>query len=152
MFDNAFYPSVQEKCIELITYLIDQLFPEGSEGTENILLGNSSALAKRVQENKLKILLRILDCASLKLSSIRHIFEEIDDFVTRKLGHRITKKELPEPLKFDHMQLNSLNVSVAESADWPREAVQFIESNNDEIDGSLLTVGVVQNKFITIYE
>lgn len=29
MFDNTFYPSVQEKCIELITHLIDQLFPEG---------------------------------------------------------------------------------------------------------------------------
>ncbi len=27
IFDNAFYPSVQEKCIELVTYLIDQLFP-----------------------------------------------------------------------------------------------------------------------------
>lgn len=31
MFDNTFYPSVQEKCIELVTYLIDQLFPEGPE-------------------------------------------------------------------------------------------------------------------------
>ena len=49
-------------------------------------------MAKRAQENKLRILRRILDCASLKLSSIRHIFEEIDDFVTKKLGHRITKK------------------------------------------------------------
>lgn len=126
MFDNAFYPSVQEKCIELITYLIDQLFPEGPDLTDNVPIGNISPLAKRVQENKLRILLRILDCASLKLSSIRHIFEEIDDFVTKKLGHRITKKELPEPLKFEHMQLNSLGVSVAESADWPKEAVAFI--------------------------
>ena len=29
MFDNTFYPTVQEKCIELVTYLIDQLFPDG---------------------------------------------------------------------------------------------------------------------------
>lgn len=79
MFDNAFYPSVQEKCIELVTYLIDQLFPEGPEAATNDgvggVVGASSALAKKVQENKLRILQRILDCASLKLSSIRHIFE-----------------------------------------------------------------------------
>lgn len=76
IFDNAFYPSVQEKCIELVTYLIDQLFPEGADSADNLtVIGSSSALAKRVQENKLRILQRILDCASLKLSSIRHIFE-----------------------------------------------------------------------------
>jgi hypothetical protein len=31
IFDNSIYPSVQEKCIELIIYFIEQLFPEGSD-------------------------------------------------------------------------------------------------------------------------
>jgi hypothetical protein len=118
MFDNTLYPSVQEKCIELVTFLIDQLFPEGADSADNLSVINGNGLARKIQESKLKILLRILDCASLKLMNIRHIFEEIDDYVTRKLGHKITKKELPEPLKLDHMQLSSLNVSIAETPNW----------------------------------
>lgn len=152
MFDNTLYPSVQEKCIELVTFLIDQLFPEGADSADNLSVINGNGLARKIQESKLKILLRILDCASLKLMNIRHIFEEIDDYVTRKLGHKITKKELPEPLKLDHMQLSSLSVSIAETPNWEAEAIAFIEKQPDEIDGSLLTVSVVQNKFITIYE
>lgn len=31
VFDNSIYPSVQEKSIDLITFFIDQLFPEGLE-------------------------------------------------------------------------------------------------------------------------
>lgn len=118
MFDNTLYPSVQEKCIELVTFLIDQLFPEGADSADNLSVINGNGLARKIQESKLKILLRILDCASLKLMNIRHIFEEIDDYVTRKLGHKITKKELPEPLKLDHMQLSSLSVSIAETPNW----------------------------------
>jgi hypothetical protein len=50
MFDNAFYPSVQEKCIELITYLIDQLFPDGTDNTDNLnAIGANSGAAKRIQ-------------------------------------------------------------------------------------------------------
>jgi hypothetical protein len=113
MFDNTFYPSVQEKCIELVTFLIDQLFPEGVDYPDNITLFSTNVLARKIQEHKLKILLRILDCASLKLMNIRHIFEEIDDYVTKKTGHKVTKKDLPEPLKLEHMQLSSLNVSIA---------------------------------------
>ena len=75
MFDNTFYPSVQEKCIELVTFLIDQLFPEGVDYPDNISLFQTNVLARKIQEHKLKILLRILDCASLKLMNIRHIFE-----------------------------------------------------------------------------
>ena len=75
MFDNTFYPSVQEKCIELVTFLIDQLFPEGVDYTENTAHFHNNMQARRIQEHKLKILLRILDCASLKLMNIRHIFE-----------------------------------------------------------------------------
>jgi hypothetical protein len=112
IFDNTFYPSVQEKCIELVTFLIDQLFPEGVDYPDNISLFQTNPLARKIQEHKLKILLRILDCASLKLMNIRHIFEEIDEYITKKLGHKVTKKELPEPLKLDHMQLSSLGVSL----------------------------------------
>ena len=78
IFDNTFYPSVQEKCIELITYLIDQLFPDGIDNIDNLALNSGNTAARHIQENKLRILLRILDCASLKLQSIRHVFEEID--------------------------------------------------------------------------
>ena len=102
----------------MVTFLIDQLFPEGVDYTENISLFHSNMQARRIQEHKLKILLRILDCASLKLMNIRHIFEEIDEYVTKKTGHRVTKKDLPEPLKLDHMQLSALNVSIAESKSW----------------------------------
>ena len=56
--------------------------------------------------------MRILDCASLKLMNIRHIFEEIDSYVTSRVGHKVTKKDLPEPLKLDHMQLSALEVSI----------------------------------------
>lgn len=54
----------------------------------------------------------------MKLMNIRHIFEEIDEYVTSKTGHRVTKKELPEPLKLEHMQLSALGVSIAESSNW----------------------------------
>jgi len=74
MFDNTLYPSVQEKCIELVTYLIDQLFAEGADSADNMTVLNNNGVAKKIQECKLKILLRILDCASLKLMNIRHIF------------------------------------------------------------------------------
>lgn len=50
------------------------------------------------------------------------------------------------------MQLSSLGVSIAETSNWLEEAIGFIERQADEIDNSLLTVSVVQNKFITIYE
>ena len=118
MFDNTFYPSVQEKCIELVTFLIDQLFPEGVDYSDNPAAFQSNLLARRIQEHKLKILLRILDCASLKLMNIRHIFEEIDEYVTGKVGHRVTKKDLPEPLRLEHMQLSTLGVSIVESRRW----------------------------------
>jgi hypothetical protein len=50
MFDNAFYPSVQEKCIELITYLIDQLFPDGTDNNDNLnAIGANSGAAKKIQ-------------------------------------------------------------------------------------------------------
>lgn len=96
IFDNTLYPYVQEKCIELIIYLIDQLFPDGTDQAEN--LGPTSSYqptAKRVQELKLKIILRILDCTSLKFMSIRHTFEEIDYYITKKLGHAVTKADIP---------------------------------------------------------
>lgn len=50
------------------------------------------------------------------------------------------------------MQLNSLNVSIAENSNWAHDTINFIEGQSDDIDSSLLTVSVVQNKFITIYE
>ena len=49
IFDNNFYPSVQEKCIELITNLIDNLFPEGADNTENIAMINSNSAGKKIQ-------------------------------------------------------------------------------------------------------
>lgn len=44
---------------------------------------------------KMKILLKILHSTSLKFLSIRETFEEIDDYVTKKLGRKPTKKDLP---------------------------------------------------------
>lgn len=44
-------------------------------------------------------------------------------YVTKKLGHRATKKELPEPLKLEHMQLNSLEISLAETDKWNEKVV-----------------------------
>lgn len=113
IFDNSIYPSVQEKCIELLTIFVDQLFPEGPDHYDSLSTLNNSPVGRKVHENKLKIMLKILQCASLKFESIRNIFEEIDMYVTRKLGHKITKKDLPEPLKLDHMQLSSLDISLA---------------------------------------
>jgi len=37
--------------------------------------------------------------------------------VTKKLGHKATKKDLPEPLKVSHMQLSSLPVTT-QSENW----------------------------------
>ena len=71
MFDNAFYLSIQEKSIEFIIDLIDQLFPEGIEFNGKDKLND---LARKIQEYKLRILLRILDCVSLKIMNIKDIF------------------------------------------------------------------------------
>lgn len=49
MFDNTLYPSVQEKCIELVTYLIDQLFAEGADSADNMATLNSSGVGKKIQ-------------------------------------------------------------------------------------------------------
>ena len=78
---------------------------------------NTSQTAKRIHEGKMKILLKILHSTSLKFESIRQTFEEIDDYVTSKLGHKATKKDLPEPLKLNHMQLSSLNPTI-QSPNW----------------------------------
>jgi len=67
----------------------------------------------------MKILLKILHATSLKFLSIRETFEEIDEYVTKKLGHKPTKKDLPEPLKVNHMQLSTLNVTT-QSENWKR--------------------------------
>lgn len=74
IFDNSIYPSVQEKCIELLTLFVDNLFPEGPDHFDSITSMNNSALGKKVHENKLKIMQRLLQCASLKFESIRNIF------------------------------------------------------------------------------
>ena len=42
----------------------------------------NSPTAKKVHENKLKILLKILQSASLKFESIKNIFEEIDLYLS----------------------------------------------------------------------
>lgn len=50
MFDNTLYPSVQEKCIELITYLIEHLFPEGADNNENpIVVSNLIPASRKIQ-------------------------------------------------------------------------------------------------------
>ena len=71
------------------------MFPEGSEPHESILAMNNNPVAKRIHENKLKVLQKIMNCVALKFQSIRDIFEEIDEYVTNKLGHPVTKAELP---------------------------------------------------------
>jgi hypothetical protein len=60
--------------------------------------------------NKIKVLLKIQNSIALKFESIREVFEEIDCYVTRKLGRKATKADLPEPLKLNHMHLNLLNI------------------------------------------
>ena len=98
----------------------------------------------------MKILLKILHSTSVKFLSIRETFEEIDDYVTKKLGHKATKKDLPEPLKVNHMQLSTLPVTT-QSENWKGEIVDFIENYDENIDSSLLTLSAVQNRFLTIY-
>lgn len=66
MFDNTIYPSVQEKCIELLGHIVEQLFPENESHSADVTTLNSSPIAKKVHENKLRILLKILQSASLK--------------------------------------------------------------------------------------
>lgn len=67
----------------------------------------------------MKILLKILHATSLKFLSIRETFEEIDDYVTKKLGRKPSKKDLPEPMKVNHMQLSTLNVTT-QSENWKK--------------------------------
>lgn len=95
IFDNTIYPSVQEKSIDLIIYFIDQLFPEGLEQDQQPNPANMNPTVKKIHEYKMKILLKILHSTSLKFLSIRETFEEIDEYVTKKLGHKATKKDLP---------------------------------------------------------
>lgn len=67
MFDNTIYPSIQEKCIEFLSTVVEQLFPETGDNSNNDLsFITNSPIAKKVHESKLKILLKILQSASLK--------------------------------------------------------------------------------------
>lgn len=74
MFDNTIYPSIQEKCIEFLNLVVEQLFPETGEHVNDLSMITTSPIAKKVHENKLKILLKILQSASLKFESIKNIF------------------------------------------------------------------------------
>ena len=109
---------------------MDNMFPEGADHMNEANAINSSAVAKRVHENKLKIMLKILQSASLKFESIKNIFEEIDLYLTKKLGRNVSKEDLPEPMKLKHMQLNTLDVSVAETENFDTKVVDFIEDYN----------------------
>ena len=73
-------------------FLIEQLFPDGIDQSDTIAYSNNNNAPRRIHENKLKILLKIQHATSMKFLSIRHTFEEIDEYVTRKIGHRPTKK------------------------------------------------------------
>lgn len=72
--------------------------------------------------------------------------------MTKVFGHKVTKEDLPEPNKLKHMQLNTLNISVAETPNFNQKVVDFIENYDEKIDDSLLTVITIPNKFLTIYE
>lgn len=95
IFDNTMYPSVQEKSIELLIAFVENLFPEVSEHCENIAGVSNSPAAKKVHENKIKILLKILQCVSLKFESIKNVFEEIDRYLTSKFGRKPNKDDFP---------------------------------------------------------
>ena len=50
------------------------------------------------------------------------------------------------------MQLNTLDISIAQTPNFSQKVVDFVESYDDKIDDSLLTVITIPNKFLTIYE
>lgn len=50
------------------------------------------------------------------------------------------------------MQLNTLDISVAETPNFNERVVDYIENYDENIDSSLLTVITIPNKFLTIYE
>jgi hypothetical protein len=53
---------------------VDQLFPETGDQITDLSILTSCPVAKKVHENKLRILLKILQAASLKFESIKNIF------------------------------------------------------------------------------
>lgn len=109
-----------------MSHIVEQLFPENENHPNDISNINSSPIAKKVHESKLRTLLKILQAASLKFESIKNIFEEIDLYLTKTLGRKVTKDDLPEPNKLKHMQLNTLDISVAETTNFNENVVDFV--------------------------
>jgi len=46
--------------------------------------------------------------------------------LTKKKGRKMTKEDLAEPSKLKHMQLNTLDISIAETPNFSEKVVDFI--------------------------
>ncbi len=127
VFENSIYPTIQEKFLELLSHFIEQLFPDGPDSNDHVNGGPCSPSLRKVQEGKLKIMLKILECVSLKLRSIREVFYEINDHAIMKNGgKKLEKKDYPEPMKLGHMQLTPLNEKFKDLQSWEDKFIEYV--------------------------